>query len=166
MSYAASILPEFDEELAKTRTVIERVPEDKFDWRAHAKSQTLGWIANHLADIPSWVEGTLTTTEWDFSPPGGPAYQTPTLSSRAAVLDMFDANVAAARAAIEAVDDAAMGEPWTLKYQGEAMVTMSRTDVIRKFVLNHLIHHRAIACVYLRLNDVPVPGMYGPSGDD
>ena len=90
MSYPASILPEFDEEMAKTRTVIERVPEEKYGWQAHAKSHTLGWNANHLAEIPGWVEGTIKDTEWDFSPPGGPAYQTPSLTSRAEILAMFD----------------------------------------------------------------------------
>lgn len=158
-------MPEFDEELAKTRTVVERIPEEKYAWRAHAQSHTLGWNANHLAEIPGWVEWTLTATEWDYSPPGGPAYQAPALATPAEVLGMFDANVAAARAAIEGVDDAEVTVPWTLKCRGEAIFTMPRADVIRSFVLNHLIHHRAITCVYLRLNDLPVPGMYGPSGD-
>ena len=166
MSYPAGILPEFDEEMAKTRTVIERVPEEKFGWQAHAKSRNLGWNANHLAEIPGWVEGTIKDTEWDFSPLGGPAYQTPSLTSRAEILAMFDTNVATARKAIEGAADTDMTVPWTLKYQGEVLFTMPRADVIRKFVLNHIIHHRAITCVYLRLNDVPVPGMYGPSGDD
>jgi uncharacterized damage-inducible protein DinB len=166
MSYAANTLPEFDEEMAKTRTVIARIPADRFGWQAHGKSHTLGWNANHLAEIPGWVEGTITGTEWDFEPPGGPAYQTPSLTSTSEVLAMFDANVAAARQAIEAALTADMTVPWTLKYQGEAIFTLPRADVIRKFVLNHIIHHRAITCVYLRLNDLPVPGMYGPSGDE
>jgi uncharacterized damage-inducible protein DinB len=166
MSYAAHILPEFDEEMAKTRTVIERIPEDKYGWQAHAKSRTLGWNANHLAEIPGWVEGTIKDTQWDFSPPDGPAYETPALASRVEILAMFDQNVAAARQAIERVSEQEMTVPWTLKYQGEALFTMPRSVVIRSFVLNHMIHHRAISCVYLRLNDVPVPGMYGPSGDE
>lgn len=166
MSYAASILPEFDEEMASTRKVIERIPEGKYAWRAHEKSNTLGWNANHLTEIPSWVEGTIQGTEWDFSPPGGPAYLTPSLTTSAEVLAMFDANVTAARKAIEGASDADMTVPWTLKFQGETIFTMPRGDVLRRFVLNHIIHHRAITCVYLRLNDVPVPGMYGPSGDE
>jgi uncharacterized damage-inducible protein DinB len=166
MSYAASLLPEFDEEMAKTRQVLERVPEENFDWQAHPKSHTLGWNANHLAEIPGWVEGTIKDTEWDFSPIGGPAYETPSLTSRADILAMFDKNVAAARKAIEGAQDDAMSVPWSLKFQGNALFTMPRAAVIRSFVLNHIIHHRAILCVYLRLNDVPVPGMYGPSGDE
>jgi uncharacterized damage-inducible protein DinB len=166
MNYASSILPEFDEEMVSTRKVIERIPAEKYGWRAHEKSNTFGWNANHLAEIPGWVEGTIRDTEWDFSPPGGPAYQTPSLTSPAEVLAMFDANVAAARKAIEEAIDADMTVPWTLKYQGETIFTMPRIDVIRRFVLNHIIHHRAVTCVYLRLNDLPVPGMYGPSGDE
>lgn len=166
MSYAVSLLPEFDEEMANTRKVLERFPEEKADWRAHPKSNTLGWNANHLAEIPGWVVGTINDTEWDFSPPGAPAYQTPALATRAEILAEFDKNVAAARQAIESVNDEDMEVPWTLKYQGDVIFTMPRAAVIRSFVLNHIIHHRAITCVYLRLNDLPVPGMYGPSGDE
>jgi hypothetical protein len=101
MSYAVSILPEFDEEMVNTRRVIERIPAEKFSWKAHQKSNTLGWNVNHLAEIPGWVEGTINGTEWDFSPPDGPAYQTPSLTSPAEVLAMFDANVVAARRAID-----------------------------------------------------------------
>jgi uncharacterized damage-inducible protein DinB len=166
MSYSESILPEFDEEMANTRKVLERVPEEKLDWRAHAKSNTLGWNANHLAEIPGWAVGTINDTEWDFSPVGAPAYVPPSLSSRAEILAVFDENVAAARAALAGAKDEEMTVPWTLKYQGNVIFTMPRAAVIRSFVLNHMIHHRAITCVYLRLNDVPVPGMYGPSGDE
>lgn len=166
MSYSESILPEFDEEMANTRKVLERVPEDRLEWRAHPKSHTINWNASHLAEIPGWAVGTIKDTEWDFSPVGGPAYLTPSLTSRAEILAMFDENVAAARAAIAGATDEEMTVPWTLKYQGNVIFTMPRAAVIRSFVLNHIIHHRAITCVYLRLNDVPVPGMYGPSGDE
>jgi uncharacterized damage-inducible protein DinB len=166
MSYAETILPEFDEEMANTRKVLERVPEDKFDWRPHPKSNTIGWNANHLAEIPGYVEGTLRELEWDFAPPGGPRYETPALDSRQAILDSFDKNVATARQALAAVDDAEMDKMWSLLEGGKTIVTLPRTNVIRSFVINHLVHHRAILCVYLRLNDIPVPGMYGPSGDE
>jgi uncharacterized damage-inducible protein DinB len=166
MSYAETILPEFDQEMAQTRKVLERVPEDKLDWRPHPKSNTIGWNANHLAEMPGWVEVTLTKPSLDIAPPGGERYQSPKLASRAAILDVFDRNVAAARKAISGVRDEAMREPWSLLQTGKPMFTMPRAAVIRGFVLNHIIHHRAILCVYLRLNDIPVPGMYGPSGDD
>jgi uncharacterized damage-inducible protein DinB len=166
MNYAETMLPEFDREIANTRKVLQRVPEDRLDWRAHPKSHTIGWNANHLAEIPGWVEGMLTTSSWDFAPVGGKPYESPKLTTRQEILDLFDRNVAAARTAIAAVKDYQMTEPWSLLQAGTSLFTMPRATVIRSFVLNHLIHHRAILCVYLRLNDIPVPGMYGPSGDE
>lgn len=166
MSYAEMVLPEFDEEMASTRKVLERVPEDKLDWKAHPKSNTIGWNANHIAEIPGWVAGTLTQLEWDFSPVGGEPYRTPSFKTRKEILDFFDANVLTARNAIAAVKDEDMPLMWSLKSGGEVIITMPRSAVIRSFILNHTIHHRAILCVYLRLNDIPVPGMYGPSGDE
>ena len=165
MKYAESILPEFDRETANTRKVLERVPEDRLDWQAHPKSHTIGWNANHLAEIPSWVEGMLTAASWDFAPVGGELYQSPKLTSRQEILDLFDRNVAAARKAIAAAKDDQLTQPWSLLNAGTPFLTTPRATMMRSFVLNHLIHHRAILCVYLRLNDIPVPGMYGPSGD-
>jgi uncharacterized damage-inducible protein DinB len=166
MSYAETILPEFDRETANARKVLERVPEDKLDWQAHPKSHTIGWNANHLAEIPGWVSGMLTEASWDFAPVGGEPYQSPKLTSRQEILDLFDRNVAAARKAIAAVNDDQTTQPWSLIKAGTTLFTMPRATVIRNFILNHLIHHRAILCVYLRLNDIAVPGMYGPSGDE
>ena len=166
MNYAETILPEFDREMANTRKVLERVPENKLDWQAHSKSHTIGWNANHLAEIAGWVEGWLTAPSWDFAPIGGELYQSPKLTSRQEILDRFDRNVAAARKVIAAVKDDQMTQPWSLLKAGTPLFTMPRAAVIRGFVLNHLIHHRAILCVYLRLNKVPVPGMYDPSGDE
>lgn len=166
MSYAAAILPEFDQEMASTRKVLERVPADKLDWKPHPKSNTIGWNANHLAEMPGWVEGTLTQLTWDIAPPDGEPYQTPKLTSVAEILDLFDRNVKVARKAIAEVSDAEVDKIWSLLRAGEPLITMPRVAVIRSFVLNHMVHHRAILCVYLRLNDIPVPGMYGPSGDE
>lgn len=166
MSYADTILPEFDQEMAKTRQVLERVPEDKLEWRAHPKSNTIGWVANHLAEIPGWTAGTITMPSWDIAPPGGKAYQSPKLTTRQAMLELFDANVASARQAIAGAKDEEMGREWSLLHAGHPLFTMPRAAVIRGFVLNHTIHHRAILCVYLRLNDIPVPDVYGPSGDN
>ncbi|TWU27378.1 DinB family protein [Bythopirellula polymerisocia] len=166
MSYAEQILPEFEQEMANTRKVLERVPEDKLDWQAHPKSRTIGWNANHLAEIPGWVEGTLTQADWDIAPVDGEAYQTPQHKTQKEILELFDKNVADAKLAISAVEDAAMGEMWSLLQAGEPLMTMPRSGVIRSFVINHTVHHRAILCVYLRLNNIPVPGMYGPSGDE
>ena len=166
MNYSEAILPEFDREMANTRKVLERVPEDKLDWQPHPKSHTIGWNANHLAEMPAWAVGTLQGPSLDMSPPGGEPYQSPTLKTRQEILDLFDRNVAAARAALAAAKDEEMTQPWSLLNAGVTLFTMPRGAFIRGFVLNHIIHHRAILCVYLRLNDVPVPGLYGPSGDE
>ena len=166
MNYIERMLPEFDREMASTRKVLERVPEHNLDWQAHPTLRTIGWNANHLAEIPGWVEGFLTAPSWDFAPIGGELYQSPKLTSRQEILDLFDRNVAAARRAIAAVQDDQMTQPWSLLNGGTPLFTMPRAAMIRGFVLNHLIHHRAILCVYLRLHNIPVPGMYGPSGDE
>ena len=166
MSYAETLLPEFDQEMANTRKVLERIPDDKLDWQPHPKSHTIGWNANHVADIPNWLVMVLNTPSLDIAPVGGQPYPSPKLSSRREILELFDRNVAAARKAIAEVKDADVNGPWTLAQAGQPIFTMPRGAVIRSMVLNHLIHHRAHLLVYLRLNDVPVPGMYGPSGDE
>lgn len=166
MTYSELTLPEFDQEMASTRKVLERLPEDKFDWKPHPKSQTIGWNANHLADLPSWAVVTLTQPSFDFAPVGGEPYKLPELKTRKELLELFDQNVAKARAAIAAVKDEDMGVSWSLLQGGNVFLTMPRTAVMRGFVINHIVHHRAILTVYLRLNDIPVPGMYGPSGDE
>lgn len=163
MSFSAAILPEFDQEMANTRQVLECIPDALWDWKAQPSANTIGWNANHLADIPSWVEGTFAATEWDLAPPGGEPHQSPQLRSRDEALRLFDANVAAARRTLEQVTDEQTTVPWSLKYAGETLFTVPRAAVVRTWVLNHTIHHRAHLCVYLRLNDVKVPGMYGPT---
>jgi uncharacterized damage-inducible protein DinB len=166
MSYAETILPEFDQEMANTRKVLERIPDDKLDWQPHPRSHTIGWNANHVADLPSWLVVTLTKPEFDVAPVGGERYTLPKLTSRQEILELFDRNVAAARMAISEASDEHMASPWTLSSGGKPFFTMPRSAVVRGMVLNHLVHHRAHLIVYLRLNDIPVPGMYGPSGDE
>ena len=100
MKYAEMILPEFDQEMANTRKVLERIPDDKLDWKAHPKSRTIGWNANHVADLPNWLAVTLTKPSLDIAPIGGAGYDFPKLASRQEILDRFDQNVAAARQAI------------------------------------------------------------------
>jgi uncharacterized damage-inducible protein DinB len=166
MSYAETILPEFDKEMAGTRKVLERIPDDKLDWRAHPRSNTIGWNANHVANLLDWLVLTLTRPSLDVAPVGGEPYRFPKLTTTREILDLFDRNVAAAREAITKVKDEELGEPWTLSRAGQPIFTMPRAAVARGVVLNHIIHHRAHLCVYLRLNDIPVPGLYGPSGDE
>jgi uncharacterized damage-inducible protein DinB len=166
MTYAQSILPEFDQEMANTRKVLERIADDKLDWQAHRKSHTIGWNANHLADMVHWLTVILTSPSLDLAPVGGQPYKVPALTSRSDILRHFDGNVTAARSALGAARDEQLSEIWTLLSAGKPIMAMPRAAMIRSFVLNHIIHHRAILCVYLRLNDIPVPGMYGPSGDE
>src|SRR5262245_44393609 len=166
MSYAGMILPEFDQEMASKRKILERIPEDKLEWRAHPKSNTIGWNANHLADIPIWAKIALTTSTFDIAPVDGPRYPSPNLKTRKEILVLFDRNVAAARQEIAQVKDEDVGKSWSLLVAGKPAFTMPRAAVVRSFVLSHIIHHRAHLSVYLRLNDIPVPGMYGPSGDE
>ncbi len=166
MSIAKSMLPEFDQEMAGTRKTLERIPDDKLEWKAHPKSNTIGWVAAHLAEIPGWVQGILEQDAWDINPVGGEPYRTPQVASRQQVLEIFDRNVAAARKSLEGATDEALMKPWSLVSGGQALFTMPRIAVLRGFVFNHTIHHRAHLCVYLRLNDIPVPALYGPSGDE
>lgn len=162
MSYSAMILPEFDHEMASTRKVLALVPDDKFEWKAHPTLHTVGWNANHLAEIPKWAELTFTMDALDVAPANGPRYQSPKLTTHAEVVNLFDANVAAARTALAAVKDEQIGQSWSLLQTGQPIFTMPRAAVIRSFVLNHSIHHRGHLCAYLRMLDVAVPGMYGP----
>lgn len=166
MSIRQSLLPEYDAEMANTRKVLERIPEDKLEWKAHPKSNTIGWVGMHLAEIPGWTEPTLNKDFWDIAPVGEEPYRTPKATTLKAMLDLFDENVASGRAAIAAAEDEQFQQPWSLLMGGNPVLTMPRIGVIRTYVLNHSIHHRAHLCVYLRLNNVPVPGMYGPSGDE
>jgi len=166
MSIAEAVLPEFDQEMATTRRLLERVPDADKDWKPHPKSFSMSDLATHVANLISWTGMTLTQTELDLNPPGGPPWTPPVFESTAQTLEMFDANVKAARAAIAATSDAAFLVEWSLKNAGQTVLTMPRVVVLRAFVLNHLIHHRGQLSVYLRLKDIPVPSIYGPSADD
>src|SRR4051812_34543054 len=149
MSYADTLLPEFDQEMANTRKVLERIPDDKLDWQAHPKSHTIGWNANHVADIPNWLVMVLTSPSLDIAPVGGEPYPFPKHATTREIVDLFDRNVAAARKAITEASDEDMGKPWTLSQAGQTFFTMPRSAVVRSMVLNHLMHHRAHIIVYL-----------------
>jgi len=166
MSLSQSLLPEFDHEMANTRKVLERIPEDKLNWKVHEKSNTIGWVGMHMAGILGWVDLTLDRDSLDIAPVGAEPYRTPVPNSRQEILDQFDKNLATARAAIASASDEQFMKPWSLLMTGEVLFTMPRAAVLRSFVLNHMIHHRGHLCVYLRLNDVPVPALYGPSADE
>jgi uncharacterized damage-inducible protein DinB len=166
MSISKMILPEFDHEMTNTRKTLERVPDDRFGWKPHKKSMSLGGLSTHLANIPSWTAQTFDRDELDVAPPGSPPYRLEEAKSTAELLEAFDKNVAAARAALEAATDENWQGKWTLLMTEKPIFTLPRTAVMRGFVMNHLIHHRAQLGVYLRLLDVPVPSIYGPSADE
>lgn len=166
MPLSQTLLPEFDHEMANTRKTLERVPEEKFGWKPHEKSMTLGRLATHLAEIPGWTEHTMKAESLDVNPPGGHRASAAEAASRRELLALFDRNVAAARAAIVATPDSEYGKAWSLLNGGKVVFTLPKAAVLRAFVLSHSIHHRAQLGVYLRLNDVPVPSIYGPSADE
>jgi len=166
MALSDGLLPEFDQEMAGTRKTLERVPEEKFDWKPHEKSTALGGLATHLANLPWWAVITIEQDSLDLAPPGAPPPRIEPARSRQEVLEAFDRNVAAARAAIAGASDGEWLKPWTLLSGGNEIMTLPKLAVLRSFVLNHNIHHRAQLGVYLRLNDVPVPSLYGPTADE
>lgn len=160
------LLPEFDEEMAATRKILERVPEGKPRWQAHPKSMTFARLATHVAQIPQWTVNSVTKEELDIAPPGAPPTKPLVLEKTSELLALFDEKVREARAALAQVTDADLSKPWTFKVGGKTFWTKPRYHVYRRMMLNHLVHHRAQLGVYLRLNGVPVPGMYGPSADE
>ncbi|HYO12172.1 MAG TPA: DinB family protein [Thermoanaerobaculia bacterium] len=166
MALSEALLPEFDQEMATTRKVLERIPEDRLGWKPHPKSPTLGWLATHLTVLPYWMVVTIEQDSLDAAPAGGGSPLAQEATSRQEVLDLFDKNVAAARAALEGVSDEHLGKPWTLLAGGRTVFTLPRVATLRSFVISHMIHHRAQLGLYLRLNDVPVPAIYGPSADE
>lgn len=162
MNFIRALLAEFDQEMAATRRTLERLPDGKGDWKPHEKSMPLNRLANHVAETPGWVAATLQQEFLDLPE----TYQPEILGSREEILAAFDKRVAEARQAIEALDLASLDQTWTLRFGGKTVLSMPRYQVLRGLVLNHLIHHRAQLGVYLRLNGIPVPGIYGPSADE
>lgn len=165
MALKDSLLPEFDHEMGTTRRVLERVPDADLAWKPHTKSFSLGQLAFHIANIPHWVGATFDSSVFDVAAiaddvrPKQP-------SEVAAILTAFDANVKKARATVNEQLDPVFFTPWTLKQNGQEVFTMPKIAVWRGFIMNHLIHHRGQLSVYLRLRDVPVPSIYGPTADE
>jgi uncharacterized damage-inducible protein DinB len=167
MSIAQSFLPEFDHEIASTRRILERVPDDRLAWSPHPKSMTLGRLASHLSELPDLGATTFEHDALDFAPKTGqPAWTSKQLESRDAILANFDRAAARARAALASASDESLREPWTLRAGDHVIFQLPRIASYRSMMMNHLIHHRGQLSVYLRLCDVPVPGMYGPSNDE
>jgi uncharacterized damage-inducible protein DinB len=166
MTIGQSMLGEFDQEMAGTRKTLERLPEQKWNWKPHDKSGTVGWLAGHIATMPGWITMTLQTEQLDYAPVGGPAYEPPKMENRQQILAEFDKSVTEARKAIADASDADMMKDWTLLAGGQTIFTMPRAACLRSMIFNHIIHHRAQLTVYYRLLGVPVPGLYGPSADE
>lgn len=157
------LLPELDEEIKKTRTMLERVPADKKDFAPHPKSATLGKLAPHVAQLPSFGLTILTTPELDFSK--GSVKPLP-FESSTQLLKAFEEGVAQVRSALQATADEAWSDHWKLSFGDKTIFEGTRFLAYRQMFLNHLVHHRAQLGIYLRLNDTPVPATYGPSADD
>lgn len=168
MAIADLLLPEFDLEMATTRRVLERVPDGdgRGEWRPHPKSFPMAHLAQLCTRMPSWVTMVMRETELDIAPVNPPPGSGYTIETTATLLALFDENVAAARAAIAAGTDDDFDVPWTMKARGAVVTKDTRYQILRTSVINHLVHHRAQLGVYLRLVDVPVPSMYGPTADD
>lgn len=160
------ILGEFDRETANLRRTLERVPDGKYDFKPHPKSASMGWLANHLVQMVTWVGITFNSDSFDLEPPGGDSNPRKLVDNTKDLLAKFDKNLTEARAAIAAATPADLGQSWALLKGGEQIFAMPKGAVLRSFYMNHMIHHRAQLTVYLRLNDVPVPALYGPSADE
>ena len=166
MSIAQSLLPELDQEMAGTRKTLERIPEDKFEWRPHPKSFTMISLATHISNMVGWGGSVINEDSFDVSPPGAEPYKEEPAESVNALLAMFDKNYAEFREALAGASDEALMKDWSLLAGGNVIFTKTRIACLRGDVLNHLVHHRAQLGVYLRLNDAPVPALYGPSADE
>lgn len=166
MSISQTLLPEYDREMANTRKILACVPDGKLDYKPHEKSMSLGRLAGHVAELPNWALHTIQVERLDLTPADKPAFQPFIATSQNQLLETFDKNVAEARNAIAGATDEDLGKIWTLIFRGKEVMSMPRSAVLRNVVMNHLIHHRAQLGVYLRLIDVAIPGMYGPSADE
>lgn len=163
MSIAQALLPEFDAEMATTRRCLERVPEDRLDYKPDPKSMSLGRLAGHVAEMPSWGSMAINTDELNFA---SGDFKPMEMTSRAQILTAFDKIVADSRAALAGASDEHLMGSWSLKNGDMTLMTMPRLAVIRTFVMNHTIHHRGQLSVYLRACGALVPSIYGPSADE
>jgi uncharacterized damage-inducible protein DinB len=161
MSLSELLVSEFDQEMSNTRKTLERVPADKWDWKPHAKSGTLGWMAAHVATLPNFTLTMIESSEYEIE--GGKRIK---VENAAQLLPTFDDLRKKTRDALVGVTDEQFHQPWSLKYKGNAMFAMPRYAAIRTMGMNHIIHHRGQLTMYLRTLDVPVPALYGPSADE
>jgi uncharacterized damage-inducible protein DinB len=166
VTISEALLPEFDQEMAGTRKTLERVPEDKFGWKPHDKSGSMIWLAGHLATLPEWALYTIREDALDMAPDGVKMSPPPVPKTARELLEQFDKNVKEARTAIAGASDAELEKTWSLKMNGQTLFSMPKATCLRTWVMNHNVHHRAQLGVYLRLNNIAVPAIYGPSADE
>lgn len=160
---AKGFIGELKQEAISTRKCLERIPEDKFDFKPHEKSMSMIQLASHVAEMFGWVTMTCKTNQLDFAAGDYVPFKPETTAQ---LVEFFDKHLAEAIAALEETSDEAMMEPWTLRNGEQVYFTMPRVQTLRGFAVNHIIHHRGQLSVYLRLNDIPVPSLYGPSADE
>ncbi len=161
MTMIDTVLMEMDQEAGATRRLLERVPEDKLTWRPHAKSWTLGQLALHVAGLQGGVSELVAVDVYD-----APSFEQKEATSRAEILSTFEEGQKSARATLSKIDDQRMTTPWTLRGNGRVLMTIPRAGLIRTILLNHYYHHRGQLTVYLRMLNVPIPSIYGPSADE
>lgn len=166
MSMSASVLPQFDHIIDKTKMHLSAIPDDRLGWSPHERSYSIGELGSHLANLPQWVMGTLGQDEMDIAPVDseGPPKQ-PKYESSAEMVAALEQNAGAARTMIEGMSDEGFMGTWTMLAGGEARFSMPKIAVLRTFIMDHLIHHCGQLTVYLRLLDVPVGQTYGPTAD-
>ena len=157
-----SMIMELDREASTTRKLLERIPDDRIDWRPHAKSTPIGKLGMHIASLPGRFGPRLKEDGFDVTKAGAP----PTPKTTADILAIFDEGIPAAKQAISEIDDAAAMQPWTLSFGDKVIFSAPRVAIVRTLLLNHSVHHRGQLSVYLRLLDIPVPSIYGPSADE
>jgi len=162
---AEILLSQFDHEMHTTRAVLAAVPEEQGEWRPHPKSTALGALAQHIANLVGFGPLIVQQEERDVHPPGEPPRVSVPFTGTGPLLAAFDANVLATREALTGAPDEVLMVPWALKNGGRVLFSMPRAAVLRSFLISHVIHHRGQLSVYLRLLDVPVPSIYGPTAD-
>jgi len=160
---ASAFIAELEQEAATTRKCIERVPAEKFGWKPHEKSMTFGRLANHVVEMFGWTTSTLEHPELDFSKFDYTPVEPKTTEE---LTEQLDKNVAEAVASLRNMSDEKFMDNWTMRNGEQIYFTMPKVAVMRGFVMNHIVHHRGQLTVYLRLNDIPVPSIYGPSADE
>jgi len=166
MQLVEQLVLEFKQEAGHTRKVLERISEDKWNWRPHSKSWTMGELATHIANVPSWAPMTIANDSMNIDPSNVSAQKTVAAQTLQEILDRFDKNCMEAESALAQSSEEHLFTPWTMQSGEKVLFKMPRLSVLRNFILNHLIHHRAQMCVYLRLNGLPVPAIYGPTADE